>query len=135
MSNPFGDDMEPILEGFLCPVCKADLKTPERLTIHVEKEHVEEQDLLKSLKDMFITARKKIRNFDNNLGNVQQQTSQPENIFRPSSSTTLPKITFLTRPQELGAYCDHFEYFKTVRFDQFFFLKKYSLIYPNFVYK
>ncbi|KAL1398041.1 hypothetical protein pipiens_009273 [Culex pipiens pipiens] len=76
MSNPFDDpdegssgmlllrDDAEILEGFLCPICKADLKTPERLTAHVEQQHSEEQDLLKSLREMFSFAKKKILNLD-----------------------------------------------------------------------
>lgn len=30
-----------IIEGFLCPMCKSDLKTPEKLTLHVESMHSE----------------------------------------------------------------------------------------------
>lgn len=29
------------LEGFLCPICKSDLKTIEKLTLHVESLHSE----------------------------------------------------------------------------------------------
>lgn len=39
-----------ILEGFLCPICKADLKTLSRLKIHFQENHPEDQDVLKSLK-------------------------------------------------------------------------------------
>lgn len=30
-----------IIEGFLCPICKSDLKTIEKLTLHVESLHSE----------------------------------------------------------------------------------------------
>lgn len=30
-----------IIEGFLCPICKSDLKTIEKLTLHVESMHSE----------------------------------------------------------------------------------------------
>lgn len=39
-----------IIEGFLCPICKADLKTIVRLKTHFQENHPEDQDVLKSLK-------------------------------------------------------------------------------------
>ncbi|KAM3961252.1 rabenosyn-5 [Aphomia sociella] len=53
---------EEILEGFLCPICKADLKSASQLTSHFESLHQEEQDVLKSLKDIFGKAKKIILN-------------------------------------------------------------------------
>lgn len=41
---------EGIKEGFLCPVCHADLRTPANLLAHFQRLHSEEQDLLKSIK-------------------------------------------------------------------------------------
>lgn len=38
------------MEGFLCPVCMHDLKGQSQLASHFEKEHPEDQDILKSLK-------------------------------------------------------------------------------------
>jgi hypothetical protein len=38
-----------ILEGFLCPVCKADFGSARQLHTHFQ-EHTEDQDVLKSLK-------------------------------------------------------------------------------------
>ncbi|XP_050678666.1 rabenosyn-5 isoform X2 [Leptidea sinapis] len=55
-----------ILEGFLCPICKADLKSATQLTNHFETQHAEEQDLLRSLKDIFGKAKKIILNVDEN---------------------------------------------------------------------
>ncbi|XP_047988513.1 rabenosyn-5 [Leguminivora glycinivorella] len=55
---------EEILEGFLCPICKADLKTASQLTNHFESLHQEEQDVLKSLKEIFGKAKKIILNND-----------------------------------------------------------------------
>lgn len=55
---------EEILEGFLCPICKADLKTASQLTNHFESLHSEEQDLLGSLKEIFGKAKKIILNND-----------------------------------------------------------------------
>lgn len=39
-----------IIEGFLCPICKADLKSFSRLKNHFQETHPEDQDVLKSLK-------------------------------------------------------------------------------------
>ncbi|XP_063378369.1 rabenosyn-5 [Cydia fagiglandana] len=55
---------EEILEGFLCPICKADLKTASQLTNHFESLHQEEQDVLRSLKEIFGKAKKIILNND-----------------------------------------------------------------------
>lgn len=55
---------EEILEGFLCPICKADLKTASQLTNHFESLHQEEQDVLRSLKEIFGKAKKIILNTD-----------------------------------------------------------------------
>lgn len=44
-----------ILEGFLCPVCKADLGTALQLHTHFQ-EHTEDQDVLKSLKGTVFIA-------------------------------------------------------------------------------
>lgn len=54
-----------ILEGFLCPICKADLKSASQLTNHFESLHQEDQDVLKSLKDIFGKAKTIILNNDN----------------------------------------------------------------------
>ena len=44
------DTSEEVLEGFLCPSCMADLKTPQQLTKHFEEFHNDEPEILKSLK-------------------------------------------------------------------------------------
>lgn len=54
-----------ILEGFLCPICKADLKSASQLTNHFESLHQEDQDVLKSLKDIFGKAKTIILNNEN----------------------------------------------------------------------
>lgn len=41
---------ENIKEGFLCPVCHKDLRSPNNLLAHFQDLHSEEQDLLKSIK-------------------------------------------------------------------------------------
>lgn len=111
MSNPFDDgDSNEILEGFLCPICKADLKTPERLTSHVETEHSEEQDLLKSLKDLFSVAKKKIyKNIDDSVDLARN--TDTNNKIKPARIYRAPPLA----DQEIGAFCDHMSYFRAIR--------------------
>lgn len=44
---------EDVLEGFLCPICMTDLKTPHQLTKHFEEFHNDDPEILKSLKGSF----------------------------------------------------------------------------------
>lgn len=39
-----------IKEGFICPICLKDMRSPNNLIAHFQEQHSEEQDLLKSLK-------------------------------------------------------------------------------------
>ncbi|XP_055680702.1 rabenosyn-5 [Lutzomyia longipalpis] len=114
MASLLDDGDGEILEGFLCPICKEDLKTPERLTNHVETKHSEEQDILKSLKEIFGFARKKILNLD-------ESPDLPKTL--ENSLNIKPSIFSIGRVQqpveeiiqEVGADCDHMAYFKAVR--------------------
>ncbi|KAJ6638304.1 Rabenosyn-5, partial [Pseudolycoriella hygida] len=117
MSNPNlldSDSNDQILEGFLCPICKLDLKTPDLLTTHVENSHSEDQDLLKSFKDMFLTATKKIRLFDESTDLGQTI----DNASRNTLKSTFPQqsnYTPITRLQDVGTDLSHFSYFKSIR--------------------
>lgn len=131
MSNPFSDfsdnppasssgllllgmpDDSEILEGFLCPICKTDLKTPERLTAHVEQEHSEEQDLLKSLKEMFSFAKKKILNLDETASDLARSLDGSLQIGKQERLVAVNPI-FLPG-QLVGTDCDHMSYFGAVR--------------------
>ncbi|XP_058445078.1 rabenosyn-5 [Malaya genurostris] len=106
------DDSE-ILEGFLCPICKTDLKTPERLTSHVEQEHVEEQDLLKSLKEMFSFAKKKILNLDETANDLARSFDSSLQVGKQERTAAVNPI--LLHGQQVGTDCDHISYFKAVR--------------------
>uniref|UniRef100_A0A0K8TKD5 Putative fyve finger-containing protein n=1 Tax=Tabanus bromius TaxID=304241 RepID=A0A0K8TKD5_TABBR len=111
MPNPFDDDGEQILEGFLCPICREDLKTPERLTSHVETVHAEEQDLLKSLRDIFSKAKRKIKlNFDETI-----DLSKHRDLLQRSNVNKTQFNVILTDPQSLGALQDNFSEFKSIR--------------------
>lgn len=42
-----------IKEGFLCPICHKDLRSPNNLIAHFQDLHSEEQDILKSIKGLY----------------------------------------------------------------------------------
>lgn len=106
------DSSEQILEGFLCPICKVDLKTPDLLTTHVENSHSEDQDLLKSFKDIFLTATKKIRRFDETIDFGQTIDNTLKSTFPQQKFTPITKPT---RTQVVGTDLSHFSYFKSIR--------------------
>uniref|UniRef100_A0A182LZ36 FYVE-type domain-containing protein n=1 Tax=Anopheles culicifacies TaxID=139723 RepID=A0A182LZ36_9DIPT len=116
-----------ILEGFLCPICKCDLRTPERLTVHVEHEHSEEQDLLKSLKEIFSIARQGIllkgKKKPSQTGGSDGGAGEPMSAARFGSETgvALGSAGTANNPllqpgnQTVGCSCEHMAYFKAVR--------------------
>lgn len=107
------DSNEQVLEGFLCPICKVDMKTPDLLTNHVEYSHSEDPDLLKSFKDIFLTATKKIRRFDDST-EISQTTDNTVKSTFPQQQKFTP-ITRPTQIQEVGTDLSHFSYFKSIR--------------------
>ena len=52
--------MEEIKEGFLCPICLKDLKSPTHLSSHFEEFHEEDKDVLQQLRNVFGKAKQKI---------------------------------------------------------------------------
>ena len=55
---------EDILEGFLCPICMKDLRTPSQLSAHFEEFHAEDKDILQQLRSVFGKAKNKIMKKD-----------------------------------------------------------------------
>ncbi|XP_006623714.1 rabenosyn-5 [Apis dorsata] len=97
---------EEVLEGFICPICMTDFKTPNQLTKHFEDFHNDDPEILKSLKDLFGKAKKKILkkdeisdSFANNIPSTTRQYS-PE---------------FSWGSQEIGVITSHTKYFKEIR--------------------
>ncbi|XP_077290077.1 rabenosyn-5 isoform X2 [Arctopsyche grandis] len=95
-----------IIEGFLCPICKTDLKTPDQLTSHFETLHKEDQDVLKSLKLIFGKAKKKILNLDE---------SDLKETFDRALRFTPEIVTDYCGHQQFGNTRSLSEYFKAVR--------------------
>lgn len=116
MSNPFdGDDNDDanVLEGFLCPMCKEDLKSPDRLTTHFDNVHSndDDQDFIKSFKDIFITAKNKIKRFDDAVttataGGTDGASRSQQHRFN---------VRAPVYPQDIGVDFSHFVFFKEVR--------------------
>lgn len=112
MSNPFGDTYDDdrddeVMEGFLCPICKANFQSPESLTAHFDTHSEQDQDLLKSFKDIFISARNKIiRNDDANSTNTQSGAN-----FQAKKICVRAPVY----PQEVGTDCSHMSYFRAIR--------------------
>lgn len=100
-----GNDSD-IIEGFLCPICKTDLKTPDQLTSHFETLHKEEQDVLKSLKLIFGKAKKKILNLDE---------SDLKETFDRALKFTPEVVNDFCDHQEIGSTRSLSEYYKAVR--------------------
>ncbi|XP_076165758.1 rabenosyn-5 [Ptiloglossa arizonensis] len=96
---------EKVLEGFICPICMAEFKAPNQLTKHFEDFHNEDPEFLKSLKDLFGKAKKKILkqdeipvSFSGSISNNRQHS---------------PELNW--GPQEIGAMKSHTVYFKEIR--------------------
>ncbi|EDW11160.1 rabenosyn-5 [Drosophila mojavensis] len=132
--NPFDStEEEPsassdeILEGFLCPICRADLKSIDFLTEHFARQHAEEQDALKSVfKDIFTKAKQKIlNNFDDERIRVPSAASPAASASnaassngasaKPSSGRAQLNLYQNMSKQTAGAERSYFDYFQTVR--------------------
>lgn len=109
MSNPFGndDDTDEVMEGFLCPICKADFRSPDRLTAHFDTHSEDDQDLLKAFKDILISAKNKIKRIDDGISNntLSAGTSQPGKL----------NVSAPVYPQDVGVDMSHISYFRTIR--------------------
>ncbi|CAH1645867.1 unnamed protein product [Spodoptera littoralis] len=95
-----------ILEGFLCPICKADLKSASQLTSHFESLHSEEQDVLRSLKDIFGKAKKIILNNDD---------SDLKETFDRALKFSYQEHRYLDEEQSIGVSRSSTDYLKGVR--------------------
>ncbi|XP_076644420.1 rabenosyn-5 [Halictus rubicundus] len=96
---------EKVLEGFICPICMTEFKAPTQLTKHFEDFHNDDPEILKSLKDLFGKAKKKIL----------KQDEMPESFATtvPHSRQHSPELNW--GPQEIGEIKSHTVYFKEIR--------------------
>ncbi|XP_075158754.1 rabenosyn-5-like [Haematobia irritans] len=130
MSNPFGDfdDDGEILEGFICPICREDLKSLEFLISHFERQHPEEDDLKKTFREIFSKAKKKLRsNFEEtfDLSRNLERNASITSRSSGASSNSATKETSNARSrmncfnfmdyQEVGQEHAHMDYFQSMR--------------------
>ncbi|KZC15067.1 PREDICTED: rabenosyn-5 [Dufourea novaeangliae] len=96
---------EKVLEGFICPICMTEFKAPTQLTKHFEDFHNDDPEILKSLKDLFGKAKKKIL----------KQDEIPESFTTTIINNRQRSPELNWGPQEIGAIKSHTTYFKEVR--------------------
>nr|CAH7759468.1 unnamed protein product [Callosobruchus chinensis] len=92
------------LEGFLCPKCMKDLRSPQNLISHFESSHSEEQDLLKSIKSIYGKAKKIFKLDEQDLEQFKKELNLERN--------------FIDEEQEPGPTKSYTEYFKEIRRDR-----------------
>ncbi|ERL92717.1 hypothetical protein D910_10027 [Dendroctonus ponderosae] len=92
-----------IQEGFLCPICHKDMRSPSNLLNHFQDQHSEDQEFLKSLKGIYGKAKKKILKLDDQELQTFKELTQ-EKFYLDSSD-----------PQEPGPSQRHTNYFKEIR--------------------
>lgn len=94
----------PIQEGFLCPICHKDLRSPQKLIAHFQDLHSEEQDILKSIREFYGKAKKKILKLDEQDLETFKNELTLENLYLEFSE-----------PQAPGCFTSHLELFKEIR--------------------
>ncbi|CAH0550029.1 unnamed protein product [Brassicogethes aeneus] len=98
---------EAIAEGFLCPICHKDLRSPGNLIAHFQDLHSEEQDILKSIKDFYGKAKKKILKLDEKDLEIFRNEVRLERYYLEYSE-----------PQDAGQIKSHTDYYKAIRRDR-----------------
>lgn len=122
--NPFGaDDDTDIIEGFLCPMCRQDLKNADRLMQHVEKDHSEDLDVLQSFREIF--SKPSLSSFALKSKNRLLNRNEPSYSRNfdgqsPGQSSSAPTNDYPVRQQfnyvqELGVDREHSAHFKSIR--------------------
>ncbi|XP_050540697.1 rabenosyn-5 isoform X2 [Daktulosphaira vitifoliae] len=81
-----------VLEGFLCPICKVDYGLDLKLFLHFQEAHGEDQDLVKSFKDLFGKAKEKIMKNDIIKKEERRNTWLPQDIGETRSHNNYFKI-------------------------------------------
>ncbi|KAL1117230.1 hypothetical protein AAG570_004556 [Ranatra chinensis] len=98
------DDGGPVIEGFICPMCKCDLGTSARLLTHFQEEHYEEQDLVKTFKDLLDKAKRKI---------LKTQETSPGHTY--GQRTLGFDTNHLCEVQDMGYSYSHMKEFLEIR--------------------
>lgn len=95
-----------IREGFLCPICFKDLKSPTNLASHFEDFHDEDKDVLQQLRTAFGKAKRKIlkipREDDTDGQNIERHNSNDTSHISHGTPDTGGIDLALWEPQNLG---------------------------------
>ncbi|XP_050300672.1 rabenosyn-5 [Anthonomus grandis grandis] len=92
-----------IKEGFICPICIKDFRTPNNLLSHFQDQHSEEQDLLKSIKEIYGKAKKRILKLEDQDLQTFKEQNREVYFLEPSP------------PQDVGPFRSHTDYLKDLR--------------------
>lgn len=109
-----------VKEGFLCPICHNDMRSPNNLIAHFQDLHSEEQDILKSIKGNFVNfcCRKLIRIILGIYGKAKKKIlkldDQDLELFKKEISLQKYHLEY-SEPQDPGPSTSHTEYFKRIR--------------------
>ncbi|XP_014211795.1 rabenosyn-5 [Copidosoma floridanum] len=98
-------ETEQPIEGFICPICMTDCKTPTLLTKHFEDYHKDDPEIFRSLKGLFGKAKKKILK--------QDEIPDYSSPILAKNQRSREEIDW--GPQEIGGIRSHTKYFKEVR--------------------
>ncbi|XP_012255541.2 rabenosyn-5 isoform X2 [Athalia rosae] len=98
-----------VLEGFLCSICLTDLKTPHQLTKHFEEFHNDNPEILKTLKELYGKAKKKMLKHDD----ISEGFTPP--VIQKNQESSLDLYYRVWEPQELGETRSYTRYFTEIR--------------------
>ena len=108
--NPFDADDSEIIEGFLCPMCRQDLKNADRLMVHVEEHSRNDDVLLQSFKEIFSKPKNKLLS----LGDVNRGRYSDGPSMGSTSDYQRQQVKF-NYVQEVGVDREHTAHFRSIR--------------------
>ncbi|XP_047123194.1 rabenosyn-5 isoform X1 [Hydra vulgaris] len=102
-----------IKEGFLCPICLQDLKSPTNLSSHFEDVHQDEKHIVAQLRSVFGKAKRKILK----QPEIKYQTENPSesSILSYGTTATGGIDISLWDSQKIGQFQSHFNLFSQHR--------------------
>ena len=93
-----------VKEGFLCPICLKDLKTPTNLSSHFEEAHQDEKHIIAQLRSVFGKAKRKILK-QTEIQNKEQSEESLENVVLSYGTPATGGIDIsLWDNQEIGLF-------------------------------
>ncbi|XP_060520267.1 rabenosyn-5 [Cylas formicarius] len=95
--------MSDVQEGFLCPICRKDMRSPNNLIVHFQEMHSEEKEFLKSIKDIYGGFLKILKIEDEDLESFKKEIVLEKCYIEISD------------PQDPGISKSHTDYFRAIR--------------------